>query len=281
MTAKAYPTEVHTIGNAAFQLEVRLPSGRLTLVDKVSKVRWAMGGRDSGCGRVALRTPQGGQSLFYLGRRGRRGTLFSMVDRRFHSGREDDYEGLSIEALLGTDEDEGAEPSRLRIEFLVSKAFPTLGFSLSMEGPLRSEVEYLAYPQGFAVDTDGSGRIVVPSKSALIASANPERLADELERWRPVPGKVTTGASVFAIAGDDGGQRQSALIGSLENPTMELETSIDDDRGVATPILHNPGGPLADWSVPFGFKYTVLPNATDEAIAWMLQETEWDRLAAE
>ncbi len=203
-----------------------------------------------------------------------------MVDRCFHSGCEDDYEGLSVEALLGADGGEDASPSRLRIEFLVSKAFPTLGFSVSMEGPLRSEVEYLAYPQGFSVETGGSGWIVVPSKSALIASDSPGRLAGDFERWRPGPGTVTSGAPVFAIARDEGGKRQSALIGSLDNPTMELDTSIDSDSVAATPVLHNPGGPLADWSVPFGFKYTVLSNATDEAIAWMLQEAEWGRLSA-
>ena len=254
------------------QLEVRMPSGRFSITDKVTGLRWTLDDRDMSCGRVVCDLPGGRTETYHLGRKGKRGALFSPGGVTVRTGREDDYDDLAIKATFGPDGQDGDHVAELRVEFLTSRAFPTLELNLALSGTLRDSIQYIAYPLGFGVPDERGGGVILPLLSSIHDTVDTAHLAANFANWHPDPGTVTYGTCLFSAWRTSDSGRRSALIGVLDNPSFSVEAHRDSRMSSATPVLVNPKAALSGWKDPYRIRYTVVPDATDEAIAWMFQE---------
>ncbi len=272
MARKEARTEILILQNAMLKLEIRLPSGRMRLTDKVTHQRWAMDERSMSCGRIGCELADGTIQPFHLGRRGRSGVLFSCGGYSVRAGREDDYEEVVITGTLQIGEDDPANEIAMAITFSVSRAFPHLVVQMRLKGSALARIRYIAYPLGFALGASQMPGIIVPEPSAIHANDEPNAIAAQFDSWQPAMGTITRGGQIFSVAGPLLERRPSALIGYLENPNFEIETNRDESWISATPLMLNPAGALADWKRRYRVRYTVVPDAVPEAIAWMFHD---------
>ena len=278
MIAKAESPQTKTgliqLDNQSIQLQIRMPSGRFQIMDKVSGMTWSMqSGQKSG---TVILESNGDSNEFRFGYKGKRGVQFKTNYYMPRSSSEEDFHDVSLTGVMGDDKE-----TSITIRYLLSTTFPILKCFCFIEGSNAGSIKKIAFPDGLSAPDKEGAHILLPKDIKSFYAPNTQHLSKLF--WEPDPKENhrVVGTPFFVITRKGSNGKACSCIGFLSHPHCSLEIQRNKTGRIVTPVSTHLDETGKSEDHPYQFRCQFFPTLDLEAIAWLCRERLQEKDEAE
>lgn len=251
------------LDNQRLQAAIETPSGRFTILDKISGLLWAMPAVP-GVGSITLER-DGETAVLALGVKGERGVLFKTNYYMVRSTEREDYHDISLS---------GSAPAwpnlTITIRYLMSNSFPVLTCFCYADGEGVEAMRGIDFPYGLIAPDDESRGIFLPRDLKSIQSMD-ETGGEAF--WEPeARDDHVVAGSPFYVSVRQRQDAQSCVIGLLQHPLSMARITREAAGRCVTPFSARLDETGKTEIQPYQVSLQVEPVAGLDAIAWLCKE---------